>query len=362
MSASPSLSTSAVKVVGVPRKLFQESATKTPAKRKHLPEEVDKENTANANDYPSSGGAHPTRKRDQRLKKLKSSKNLTNRTLIPKAHSTAVPLPAPSQGVALPLPLALEGGEAVDQDACQVSSEETLMMLTDIMTRKRRPGPAETPGSLRPPKKARSLCGAEAAKLIRRRPALADGVIAEERATQGAANDSRHPTTSSHHTLSKGGRQHTRRTSFDGSTLWLARWRQQEGIGMEAKAAATTGMSTAVHSTSSVLVMPLPLWRDIRRKPAAAAAAASSSLATSATASPSQAEKRRRRSRSVGDLKQLMAVSDEAATTVQASTLPKKRERRRKRNSLVRAIDKLISVAGINGTAPRSHARSTTAR
>jgi hypothetical protein len=54
----------------------------------------------------------------------------------------------------------------------------------------------------------------------------------------------------------------------------------------------------------------------------------------------------------VGDLKQLLAAEDASATAKAAAQPPKKRERRRKRNSLVRAIDKLISVAGIAGAWP----------
>jgi hypothetical protein len=60
---------------------------------------------------------------------------------------------------------------------------------------------------------------------------------------------------------------------------------------------------------------------------------------SASTASDSKDDKRRRRSRSVGDLKSLL-VEAEGANGKQ------RRRRKRKRNSLVRAIDKLISIAG----------------
>jgi len=68
-----------------------------------------------------------------------------------------------------------------------------------------------------------------------------------------------------------------------------------------------------------------------------------------------QPDKRRRRSQSVGDLKKLLAAA-EASDAARQAPPQKKRERRRKRNSLVRAIDKLISVAGISVNNKEGHA------
>jgi hypothetical protein len=368
-STSSPLASAAVKV-GVPRKLFHEGATKRKQHDANLNgEEVDdKENAEHVNLLST------TPKRESRLKKLKSSKNLNGR-LSPKvgsnspARSPAMPLAA-TQGVPLPPPLCFDEAEEEDEGeqhhrsedtTTATNAEETLKMLTDIVARKR--GAAGTPSALRPQKKARSLCGAEAAKLIRRRghdDALESG-SADAAAGVEEAIDCAPPSTLTHQlprcSVRRAG-SHARRASLDGSAVWMARWQHEQQkqhpvAPRSAMEAEPRGMTAAAHSATLPLVLPLPLWRDARRNPTPAAAAAAPS---SSAASPSQAERRRRRSRSVGDLKQLLAAEDASTTAKAAAQPPKKRERRRKRNSLVRAIDKLISVAGIAGAwSPDSH-------
>lgn len=365
-STSSPLASAAVKV-GVPRKLFHEGATKRKQHDANLNggEEVeeDKENAEHANLLST------TPKRESRLKKLKSSKNLNGR-LSPKvgssspARSPALPL-APTQGVPLPPPLCFDEAEEEaegeqhrsENTTTTTNAEETLKMLTDIVARKR--GAAGTPSALRPQKKARSLCGAEAAKLIRRRghdDALESGTADAASGVDSAEEviDCAPPSTLTRQlprcSVRRAG-SHARRASLDGSAVWMARWQheqqKQHPVVPRSALEEPRGMTAAAHSATALpLALPLPLWRDARRTPTPAAPSSSS---VKAAASPSQAERRRRRSRSVGDLKQLLAAEDASATAKAAAQPPKKRERRRKRNSLVRAIDKLISVAGIAG-------------
>lgn len=391
-SSSPSLASSAVKV-GVPRKLFHQPPHPAdrmhhthipPLKRKLLladhsssPAQThcEKENGGqglNAQQRLAGEAAeeasHLPYKRESRLKKLKSVSALTSSSERIALKNAGQPAHAQQQGhVALPPPLDLEALLSHHQQSARgegkssasathgmlsSSSDETLKQLTNIVSRKKRAGeaPAEpqpdsaAAAAARPTKKARSLCGSEASKLISRRGDRMD----EEDAEEGSSlRTSSQMSVSVAHARQRS-RRHARRASYDASQLWMARCRQEEAERAET-GDSSTRVPTLAARASRLDIRPVPLWSELHRKDAAQQAC---------KGSPDQAERRRRRSRSVGDLKQLMASCDEAASAAQqAAQPPKKRERKRKRNSLVRAIDKLISVAGITGTYMYIHTR-----